>query len=190
MRRRVAAWLIVAALAAGNGTQALSFSDDATKAIAAAFVSRDIPDADLRAVQHLIALDAGLPDAADPPRIVFAAEREMRFLRLRDVAGDRRGEIAATSLRPEIVAIYDDADRTIYLPEGWTGNTPAAQSIVIHELVHHLQNLAGVRYSCPEERERAAYEAQKRWLDMLGTSLEAEFGIDPFTLLVRTTCKY
>jgi hypothetical protein len=190
MLRRVAAWLIVAAAGAGGGTQALSFSDDAARSIAAAFASRDISGTDLGAVQRQVALDVGLPDAASPPRIVFVAQREMRLLRLRDVAGDRSGDMTAASLRPEVVAIYDDADRVIYLPDDWSGDTPVGQSIMIHELVHHLQNLAGIRYGCPEEREQAAYEAQERWLAMLGTSLETEFGIDPFTLLVRTTCKY
>ena len=35
-----------------------------------------------------------------------------------------------------------------------------------------------------QEREKLAYVAQSRWLMEFGTSLEEEFGIDPFTLLV------
>jgi hypothetical protein len=55
-------------------------------------------------------------------------------------------------------------------------------------MVHHLQNLAGGKYSCPGEREKLAYEAQARFLGLFGQSLEGVFTLDPMTLLVRTTC--
>ena len=40
------------------------------------------------------------------------------------------------------------------------------------------------RCCATQEREKLAYVAQSRWLMEFGTSLEEEFGIDPFTLLV------
>lgn len=89
---------------------------------------------------------------------------------------------------PHLAAIYDDAARKIYLPDGWTGQTAADLSVLVHEMVHHLQNTGGMRYPCPQARERLAYEAQDQWLRLYGTSLETEFGIDPMTRLVRTTC--
>jgi hypothetical protein len=48
----------------------------------------------------------------------------------------------------DIVAVYDDSKRTIYLPEGWTGVSPAEQSLLVHEIVHHLQNLGNLKYEC------------------------------------------
>ena len=39
------------------------------------------------------------------------------------------------------MAIYDDATQTIYLPEGWQGVKPAKLSILVHEMVHHMQSL-------------------------------------------------
>jgi len=86
------------------------------------------------------------------------------------------------------IALYDDEARTIYLPTGWTGATPAEFSILVHEMVHHLQNSAGAGFECPEAREKMAYESQARWLAMFGSDLAAGFGIDPLTLLVRTSC--
>jgi len=85
-------------------------------------------------------------------------------------------------------AVYDDATRTIYLPEGWRGATPAEVSVLVHEMVHHLQNGARLKYECPQEREKLAYAAQERWLGQYDRSLASEFEIDPFTLLVRTRC--
>ncbi len=57
-------------------------------------------------------------------------------------------------------------------------------------MVHHLQNVGGLKYECPQAREKLAFVAQERWLRMYGTDLEKEFGIDPFSLLVLSNCGY
>lgn len=88
----------------------------------------------------------------------------------------------------EVEAQYDDATRTIYLPEAWTGDSPAELSVLVHEMVHHVQNVAGLGYACPEEREKLAYAAQRQWLALVGRDLLQEFRLDPMTLLVRTNC--
>ena len=88
------------------------------------------------------------------------------------------------------MAVYSDATQTIYLPEGWTGRSPAELSVLVHELVHHVQNVAGLKYACPQEREKLAYEAQERWLGLFGHSLERDFELDGFSLLVKTRCFY
>jgi hypothetical protein len=94
----------------------------------------------------------------------------------------------ATSAEHDTVAVYSDAARTIYLPEGWTGSTPAELSVLVHEMVHHAQNLLGLKHECPQEREKLAYLAQDRWLGLFGRSLESDFELDPMTLLIRTKC--
>jgi hypothetical protein len=60
----------------------------------------------------------------------------------------------------------------------------------VHELVHHLQNVAGIPSACAEAREKPAYQAQERWLQLFGTSLAEEFQIDAMTILVRTNCMH
>jgi hypothetical protein len=74
------------------------------------------------------------------------------------------------------------------LPEGWTGESPAELSILVHELVHHIQHVGRLTYACRAEREKIAYAAQNRWLQLFDRDLASEFGIDPFTLLVNTSC--
>ena len=64
-----------------------------------------------------------------------------------------------------VVAVYDND--IIYLSDGWRGGSPADQSVLIHEMVHHLQKHAQLRYGCPQEREKLAYQAQERWLTLL-----------------------
>jgi hypothetical protein len=51
-----------------------------------------------------------------------------------------------------------------------------------------VQNVAGLTYACPEEREKIAYAAQRQWLALFGRDLMKEFKIDPMTLLIRTNC--
>jgi hypothetical protein len=90
----------------------------------------------------------------------------------------------------EVAAIYNDSLRTIFLPHGWSGATAAEQSILVHEMVHHLQNLAGEKFECAEERERLAYKAQNEWLGRTGRTLESEFALDPMTLLLASRCMH
>jgi hypothetical protein len=47
-----------------------------------------------------------------------------------------------------------------------------------------------LKHECPQEREKLAYLAQERWLGLFGHSLESDFDLDPFSLLVKTRCFY
>jgi hypothetical protein len=73
---------------------------------------------------------------------------------------------------------YDDAVNTIYLPERWTASSPADISILVHQMVYHVQNLAGFKYECSWERERLAFAAQEHFLRSHGTNLWKTFEID------------
>jgi hypothetical protein len=123
-----------------------------------------------------------LPMTGAIPEIRFAAPQEMRRL-MSASALSTTGEGAT-----EIVAFYDTLARAIYLPSGWTGATPGELSVLVHEMVHHAQAESGRRFACPAERERQAYDAQVRWLDLFGSDLSREFGIDRMFLLVATSC--
>ena len=112
-----------------------------------------------------------LPAIHDYPRVELVPPVKMAALRYRGLATDRERHTAAMPLNDgrDLLAIYDDVRKTIYLPQGWTGTKPAEVSVLVHEMVHHLQNLAGTKYNCPEEREKPAYLAQERWLDRLAS---------------------
>ena len=87
-----------------------------------------------------------------------------------------------------VASLYNNMTKTIYLTPQWTGRTPAELSVLVHEMVHHLQNVSGKRYACPQEREKLAYQAQEKWLSMFGRSLSSEFELDRFSLLLATVC--
>ncbi len=152
--------------------------------------------AHLKAIMAWLSSEFGFPSIEEPPAIAFASARRMIGLRYRDVPSDRwsggsdHAPLDAPGEGSDVIAIYDDKARTIFLPEGWSGKTPGELSMLVHEMVHHIQNVAGLKFACPEVREKMAFEAQERWLALFSSNLQAEFGLDPFTLLVRTNCLY
>ncbi|MFY9700197.1 MAG: DUF6647 family protein [Rhodoplanes sp.] len=150
----------------------------------------------LTALITWLSANYALPANYDLPAVKFAAPMEIASIRYSAFGPQQSREaIAAYNALPadqrqSIVSIYEDTTKTIVLPVGWQGRTPAELSILVHEMVHHLQNLAGLTYACPQEREALAYEAQEKWLGLFGRSLASEFEIDGMALLVKTKCLY
>jgi hypothetical protein len=140
-----------------------------------------------------LSVNFGLPATYEHPRVEFVSSDKMAEVRYGRLAGPDRvvaagGRSDWPELGPEVYSMYDDRSRTIYLPDEWKGATPADVSLLVHELVHHLQNVAELKYDCPEAREKPAYDAQARWLELFGSNLTDEFEIDAITILVRTNC--
>jgi Domain of unknown function (DUF6647) len=135
----------------------------------------------IKAIAVWLSHNFDLPFVAQAPRIAFVPAKVIGALRYGSEA-----DLLGNTL--DVVAVYMDENKTIYLPEQWTGSTPAELSILVHEMVHHLQKLTGMRYGCAEAREKLAYQAQQEWLALFGADFFVEFDTDPFTLLVRTEC--
>jgi len=149
----------------------------------------------LRAIAAWLSSNHGFEPIDAPPAVAFATREAMAAVRHRDIRDNRLTSQAvighgAAPHASTVVAIYDDVSRTIHLSETWTGSTPTELSILVHEMVHHLQNLAGMRFACHEERERLAYAAQQDWLALFGRDLFTDFDTDAFTLMARTHCAY
>lgn len=134
----------------------------------------------------------GMPSSSKLPRIIYANSASISALRYRSVLKLQPAGGPPSNSIGEVttVAIYVDDESTIYLRKEFAGRTAADLSVLIHELVHHIQSVAGLRYECPQAREREAYQAQDRWLRQFGTSLAEEFDVDPFTTLVNSLCVY
>ena len=146
----------------------------------------------LDAIAKWLKTEFELPSIGSLPRIeIVPAARisAMHYGRLLPGSGLAESTPPSRS-QGDIVAVYSDAARTIYLPEGWTGSTAADLSVLVHEMVHHLQNVGALKYQCPQEREALAYRAQERWLGLFGRSLAQDFEIDGFSLLVKTQCMH
>jgi hypothetical protein len=152
-------------------------------------------DALLTAIVIWISANYALPASLNHPRIERVASVEMAGLRYKGLLSALQRKTIALQdqessfeKRRDVVALYNDQTRTIYLSDKWAGTTPAELSVLVHEMVHHLQNEAGISYECPAEREKLAYEAQDNWLRLFGRNLEQEFEINGLALLVSTSC--
>lgn len=150
----------------------------------------------MTAIVLWLSANFGLPASFDHPRIEFVPASKIVALRYKALLDAPPPELAkGQNLRlnfgqRDVVAVYETSTNTVYLREGWTGDTPAELSILVHEMVHHLQNVDGQKFDCPQAREQAAYDAQERWLNLFGHDLERDFAIDPFTLLITTRCVF
>jgi hypothetical protein len=136
-------------------------------------------DALLSAIVTWLSINFGLPATYDHPLIVFAPASQISDLRYANVD---------TENRPEVLAVYDEVKQIIYMADSWTGRSPAELSVLAHEMVHHLQNVSGIKYACPAAREEVAYAAQDRWLNLFGLNLINEFNFDLMALKVSTVC--
>jgi hypothetical protein len=138
--------------------------------------------------------DFALPENYRDPRIEIVSPMKMAAVRYRGLGAGLQARVVADEQWLEkmrdTVALYEDASRTIYLREGWAGATPAETSVLVHEMVHHWQNLAGEKFECAQAREKPAYAAQKKWLEMAGLDFFQEFETDPVTLMLRTVCSF
>lgn len=124
-----------------------------------------------------------LPKPQSLPDIVFTSPADL-LSRLGETTEASAGAIFAG----DIAALYDNRTGTILLRHSWRGADPAEQSILVHELVHHLQVEAEHRYACPQAREKEAYRAQSDWLARTGREITDVFDIDPMMLFVLTNC--
>ena len=138
----------------------------------------------LEALAIWVGAKLGQPVPAALPRLVFRPNNQVDALRLKQYAS----ELVQQQGRPSIISIYDARERVIYIEESWTGATAADLSVLVHELVHHFQEAHPTKFECDAAREAKAFELQEKWLRLFGESLEEDFQIDPFTLLVRTSC--
>lgn len=86
----------------------------------------------------------------------------------------------------KVFAVYSNG--TIYLTEDWTGDTLGEQSILVHEIVHYLQDVNDLPSACPAEREKDAYTIQNKWLREHGFSLQEVFGLSLPETKLRSLC--
>lgn len=109
-----------------------------------------------------------------PPSIAFVSVEEMR-------------ERAAG--RHSVVALYQRSEATIYLPETWSRDALYDRAMLLHELVHHVQQFNGVPARCPNQREWQAYKVTGMWLAEQGVEDPYAFlNVDEFTVAILSLC--
>ena len=145
----------------------------------------------LKAIVTWLSTNFDLPGNHSYPSIQLQPASKITTFRHTGLLSDNPQHMATVpSGQREVVAAYDPLTKTIFLPERWTGSTPAELSILVHEMVHHLQYVGRLKYECAQASEELAYAAQDQWLRLFGRDLATDFEVDAFTLLVSTRCIY
>ena len=135
----------------------------------------------LEVIENWLVERFDLQPGSEPPGLAFADPERLTAMRYGS---------AAAGTAADVLGVYNDDETTIYLRAGSDVGVAAYVSVIVHEMVHHLQGSAGQRFACPAEREVTAYDAQDAWLRLFGLSLASEFGIDEGTRKLRTMCAY
>jgi hypothetical protein len=118
--------------------------------------------------------------AAQAPHIQFVPKLAMTSV-YQDAANERRFF--------SVEAFYLPATATIYLPKGWRTDDLRDRSMLLHELVHHMQAANHVKVSCIGALERQAYGLQFKWLRENGIEDPYGFtGLDVLTVVIAGTC--
>lgn len=89
-------------------------------------------------------------------------------------------------LAPHRLAFYEAPTRTVHLARDWDAIDPVDQSVLLHALLHHAQDLAGAgaRERDRHAREADAYRLQALWLAQQGIDFRQAFGVSP-SLIAR-----
>jgi hypothetical protein len=119
----------------------------------------------VRSYINWIIQQTGWPAAGIPPIKVTS------FAHLRELSGLSSD---AEWIRP--AAFYSKSEHLIYLADSWNKDDLVDQSILVHELVHHLQIEDHIQFACWGRYEAQAYELQIQWLRTQGVK-------DPHNLL-------
>lgn len=87
-------------------------------------------------------------------------------------------------------ALYAHHEAKIYLSSHIDLSTIQGASVLLHELVHHYQNVSGAMdgYNCARESERLAYETQRVYLERNQVELMPE--LNHFNIVMRSLCSY
>jgi hypothetical protein len=126
-----------------------------------------------------IALQTGL-SAVEPPRIEFVTPSTM----------SERAFGPGIAASPLLRALYSQPAATVYLRKGWDASNLRDRSELLHELIHHFQNLHHLKYGCGAEREKLAYELQLKWLREQGVADPYEFlEINAFFVIMASVCR-
>jgi len=86
------------------------------------------------------------------------------------------------------LALYHADSQTVLLRRDWDMRDLRDRSILVHELVHHLQANAGRAYVCKGAMEREAYEIQAAWLEARGADLLEVMNMNGLFLYAVTRC--
>lgn len=138
----------------------------------------------LEAVPHLIEWIVAKMGwvAQQPPSIRLIPHERL----VEELGGNHHG---SNNRSIELRALYSRERQTIYLDETWNPDDLRDRAALVHELVHHLQELNNISARCRAEHELQAYHLMIAWLREQGIQDPYQFmNTDEFTINLFSQC--
>tara|TARA_A100000164_G_C21707603_1_gene676580 strand:+ start:53 stop:475 length:423 start_codon:yes stop_codon:yes gene_type:complete len=91
----------------------------------------------------------------DIPNVLFLTQSQMETLYYPE------GEKKTPN---QLHGLYDRESDTIILPETWDRRDPWDMAVLLHEMVHYLQDMNNLKFNCTAEMEKDAWPIQQKYL--------------------------
>ena len=130
----------------------------------------------------------------EPPKIEYIESPHRMFIIANDCDIKPEKPICKTydSEDSKVLGLYNNITETILLNKDFWPNGIRDQSILLHELVHHMQfSTDREHYTklCRGLIEKEAFDIQEKWLVKRKTTLWDAVGIGPLYRYVITQCE-
>lgn len=113
----------------------------------------------------------------DIPEVLFLPQEKMEHLYY-------NGE---NQMSNTLHGLYDKDANKIILPDTWDRRKPWDMGVLVHEMIHYLQDQNNYQFSCPAEMERDSWPIQQKYL-LEEHNYEWEY--DGLWYTVISTCSY
>lgn len=108
----------------------------------------------LTALMIWIGANSNLDTNHDIPVVLFLTHEQMEQM----YYGEYEHE------KDSLHGLYDIEDDVIILPDTWDRRKPWDLGVLLHEMVHYLQDQNDIKFACMANMEREAWPLQKKYL--------------------------
>ena len=112
----------------------------------------------------------------DIPKVLFLTQTQMEELYYPE---DQE------KMPNKLHGLYDRESETIILSETWDRRDPWDLAVLLHEMVHYLQDMNKVEFECTAQMERDAWPIQQKYLR---EKHNFEWDYDGLWYMVISTC--
>tara|TARA_B100000214_G_scaffold372866_1_gene351971 strand:- start:677 stop:1144 length:468 start_codon:yes stop_codon:yes gene_type:complete len=85
----------------------------------------------------------------------------------------------------QLHGMYNKEMDTIYLPDDWDRRDPWDLAVLVHEMVHYLQDMNKMEFACSQEMEKMAWPIQQFYLKNVH---DYDWEYDQLWFLVVSNC--
>ena len=90
----------------------------------------------------------------DIPVVMFLPQEEMNSMYYKDNEHEQKS----------LHGMYDQENDIIYLPDEWDRRSAWDMGVLVHEMVHYLQDMNEMKFACSAEMEKMAWPIQQFYL--------------------------